>query len=83
MDGPVLVEKLSCRMLGLCFYSKLHWDSYIFSIAKTASNKIGVLIFSMKFILKLLFISINLPHSLDWNNDVLPGLVFLVVTWIC
>ena len=36
-------------MLGLIFSSKLDWDSYIISIAKTASKKIGALIHSMKF----------------------------------
>ena len=36
-------------MLGLTFSSKFHWGSYIVSIAKTASKKIGALICSMKF----------------------------------
>ena len=31
-------------MLGLIFSSKLDWGSYTISIAKTASEKIGVLI---------------------------------------
>ena len=35
-------------MLGLSFSSKLDWCYYIVSIAKTASNEIGVLIRSMK-----------------------------------
>ena len=37
-------------MLGLTFSSKLEWGSYIISIAKTPSKKIGVLIYSMKFL---------------------------------
>ena len=37
-------------MLGLTFCSKLDWGSYIISIAKTASKKIGALIRSMKFL---------------------------------
>ena len=37
-------------MLGLTFSSKLDWVSYIISIAKTASKKIGALIHSMKFL---------------------------------
>ena len=37
-------------MIGLTFYSKLDWGSYIISIAKTASQKIGALIRSMKFL---------------------------------
>ena len=37
-------------MLGLTFSSKLDWDSYIISIAKTAFKEIGALIHSMKFL---------------------------------
>ena len=37
-------------MLGLTFSSKLDWGSYIISIAKTASKKIGTLIHSMTFL---------------------------------
>ena len=37
-------------MLGLTFSSKLDWGSYIVSIAKTASKKIGALIRSVKFV---------------------------------
>ena len=37
-------------MLGLTFSSKRDWGSYIISIAKTASKKIGALIRSMKFL---------------------------------
>ena len=47
MDESVLEEKSS--MLGLTFSSKLDWDSYIISIAKIASKKIGALIRSVKF----------------------------------
>ena len=50
MDGSVLEEKSSFKMLGLTFSSKLDWSSYIVSIAKSASKKIGVLICSMKFL---------------------------------
>ena len=37
-------------MLGLTFSSKLDGVSYIISIAKTASNRIGALIHSIKFL---------------------------------
>ena len=37
-------------MLGFTFSSKLDWSSYIVSVAKTASKKIGALIRSMKFL---------------------------------
>ena len=50
MDGSVLEEKSSFKMLGLTFSSKLDWGSYIISIAKTTSKKIGALICSMKFL---------------------------------
>ena len=50
MDGSVLEEKTSFKMLGLTFSSKLDWGSYIVSTAKTASKKIGALICSMKFL---------------------------------
>ena len=47
MDGSVLEEKTSFKMLGLTFSSKLDWGSYI---TKIASQKIGALIRSMKFL---------------------------------
>ena len=50
MDGSVLEEKLSFKVLGLTFSCKLDRGSYIISIAKTASKKIGTLIRSMKFL---------------------------------
>ena len=50
VDGSILEEKSSFKMLGLTFSSKLDWGSYIISIAKTASKKIGALICSMKFL---------------------------------
>ena len=50
MDGSVLEEKSSFKMLGLTFSCKLEWGSYIISIAKTASKTIGALIRSVKFL---------------------------------
>ena len=50
IDESVLEEKSSFKILGLTFSSKLDWGSYIISIAKTASKKIGALICSMKFL---------------------------------
>ena len=40
MDGSLLEEKSSFKMLGLTFSSKLDWVSDIISNAKTASKKI-------------------------------------------
>ena len=50
MDGSVLEEKSCFKILGLTFSFKLDWGSYIISFAKTASQKIGALICSMKFL---------------------------------
>ena len=50
MDESVLEEKSSFKMLGLTFSSKLDWRTYIISIAKTVSEKIGALICSMTFL---------------------------------
>ena len=47
MDGSVLEEKGSFKVLGLTFSSKLDWSSYIVCIT---SKKIGDLIRSMKFL---------------------------------
>ena len=55
MDGFVLEEKSSFKMLDLTFSSKLDWDSDIISIAKSASKKIGALIRSMKFLFPKIF----------------------------
>ena len=50
MDGSVLEEKTSFKLLGLTFSSKFDWGYYIVSVAKTASKKIGALICSMNFV---------------------------------
>ena len=50
MDGSVLVEKSSFKMLGLTFSSKMDLGSYIISMAKIAFKKIQALIRSMKFL---------------------------------
>ena len=47
MGWSVLEERSSFKMLGLTFSSKVDWGSYIISIAKTASRKIGALIHAM------------------------------------
>ena len=50
MGGSTLEEISSFKIMGLTCSSKLVWGSYIISIAKTASQKIGALIHSMKFL---------------------------------
>ena len=80
MDGSVLEVKLSFKMLGLTS-SKLDWGSYIVSIAKTTSKKVGALIRSIKFLSpEFALISINLPYAHVWNTVVTSGLVPLVAT---
>ena len=41
MNGSVLEENSSYKILGLTFSSKLDWGSYIIFIAKSVSKKIG------------------------------------------
>ena len=72
MDRSVLEEKSSFKMLGLTFSSKLDWGSYIVSIAKTASKKIGALIRSIKFLSPEVALYFHMPmhgillSSLGW-----------------
>ena len=63
-------------MLGLTFFSKLDWGSYITSIAKTASRKIGALIQSMKFLspeVALYFYKSNLCPCIEYRSLVWDG----------
>ena len=55
IDGSILDEKSSLKILGLSLSSKLGCGSYI---AKVASKKIGTLIRYLKFYLVRLFFSI-------------------------
>ena len=48
MDGSLLEEKSSFKILGLTFSRKLDWCPCIISIVKIVSKKIGALILSMK-----------------------------------
>ena len=82
MDGSVLEEKSSFKMLGLTFSSKLDWGSYIISIAKTASKKIGALIHSMKFLppeVALYFYKSTIHPCRECCFK--SGLVLLVASW--
>ena len=75
-------RKNRLKILVLSFSSKLDWGSYIISIAKTAPRKTGALIRSLffSFLLKLLFISVNLLYGLAWNTFVLFGVVLLTAS---
>ena len=35
------------------------------------------------FLLRSLFISVNLPYSLVWNTVVMSVVMFLIATWVC
>ena len=50
MDGSVLEEKSSFKIMGLTSCSKFDWGSCIISVAKTVSKKIGALICCTKFL---------------------------------
>ena len=81
IDGSVLEEKLSFKMLELNFSSKLDWVSYIISIAKSTSKKIGALICSMKFIPPEVVLYLYKSTSHAWNTAVL--VVPLGAIWNC
>ena len=75
IDGSVFQKRHSFKRVGLSFSSKLDWNSYIISDAKTASQKIGAFIRCMKFLspnvalwlykFNIVFHGIPLPY-LDW-----------------
>ena len=76
MDELVLEEKSPFKMLGLTFSSKLDWGSYIVSIAKTASKKIGALICSMKFLspeIALYLYKSTINPCMEYCSDVWAG----------
>ena len=84
MDGSVLEEKSSFKMLGLTFSSKLDWASSIISIAKIASKKIGALIRFMKFLspeVALYLYKSAIHPSMEYCCHVWAGA--LVATWNC
>ena len=75
MDGSVLEEKSSFKMLRLTFSSKLDWGSYIISIARTASKNIGALIRSMKFL------SPDVALYLYIYDTAMHGILLLCLGW--
>ena len=75
INGFVFEEKSSFKMLGLTFSSKLAWGSYIISIAKTASKKIGALVCSMKF--SSLDVTLCLYKSTIW-----PCMEYYCHVWV-
>ena len=75
MDGPVLEEKSSFKMLGLTFSPKLEWGSNIITVAKM---KTGPLICSMNEV----SLSIYLPYSQAWNiSTIQPSMEYCCHIW--
>ena len=93
MDESVLEEKSSFKMLALTFSSKLDWDSYIISIAKTATKKIGALMCFMKFLspeVALFLYKSTIRPCMEYCCHVLAGapscyleLLDKLQKWIC
>ena len=74
IDGSVLEEKPSFKILGLTFSSKLDWGSYIISIIKTVSKKIEALIRSIKFISPEVALYI-------YKSTILPCMEYFCPVW--
>ena len=81
IDGSVLEEKSSFKMLRLAFSSKLDWGSYIMSIAKTAFKKTGALICSKKFLSPEVALYLYKPTTCPnfFKSEMVP----LLATWNC
>ena len=76
IDGSVLEERSSFKMLGLTFTSKVDWGSYIISVAKTASKKIGALNRSMRFLspeVALYLYKSTIPSCMEYSCHVWTG----------
>ena len=74
MDGSLLGENSPFKMLGL---TKLDWGSYVYSIGKATSKKIGALICSMKF---YLFISPEVAMYL-YKSTIWPCMEYCCHVW--
>ena len=93
MDGSVFEEKSSFKMLGLNFSFKLDWGSYIITIVKTDSKKIGALFRSMKFLspeVALYLYKSTIPSYMEYCCHVWAGapscylqLLDKLHKWIC
>ena len=76
MNGSVLDEKSSLKMVVLTFSSKLNWGSHIISIAKTASKKIGPLIRSMNFLSPEVTLHL-------YKSTIQPCIEYCCYVWVC
>ena len=84
MDGFVLNEESSFKMLT--WLSLLNWIGALTLslLLKLLPRKLEpwFVLWSF-FLLRLFWISINLPYGRAWNTVVMSGLVLLVATWNC
>ena len=76
VDGSVLEEKSSFKMLGLTLSFKLEWGSYIISIAKTAFKKIEALIRSMTFLYPKVALYL-------YKSSIRPCMEYYCYVWAC
>ena len=76
--------KISLKMLGLTFSSKLDWSCYIFSLLLKVPprNLEPWFILWSPFPLRLLCFSIKLPYTHVWNTVVMFELVLLLLLGI-
>ena len=78
MDESILEQKSFFKMLEVSFSFKLDKGSYIVSVCKNTSKKIGTLARSLKFLSP--GVAVYLPYGLAWNPVVMSKLVFLAAT---
>ena len=84
MDRSVPEEKSFFQTVGISLSSKLDEALILSLLLKLPSIKLEpwFLLWEL-LLLRLLFVSINLPYNLAWNTANMPGLVLLPATWIC
>ena len=84
MDGPVFEVKSSFKTLGWLSILNLIRALTLYLLLKLLPKKLEpwFVLWSF-FLLRLLCISINLPHNHAWNTDVMSGLVLLSTPWNC
>ena len=84
LDGSVLEEKSTFKMLGLNFCSKLDGPLTLPPSLKLSSIKLEPWFGPWSFFpLRSICISINAPYDHAWDNVVMSELVLPVVTWSC
>ena len=79
----LILMKNHHMMPGLPFSIKFCWNSYIVSVAKTVSKKIGAFIPPWSvFLVRFFAGSVNLLYDLAWKFVFMTGVVLLAATWI-